>query len=151
MACAGLVGLALAGCSSGKGVSSPTGAGPSSSAAAAATTSAPTTTTTVAVTTTQPAGGPYATFTTPDAAAAQLVAAWRKGDRGLAAQAAVPSAVDALFAQPAPATAPEDRGCNGGLGGVASCFFRVGQNGLQIQLADSGPTHWRVQQVAFIS
>jgi hypothetical protein len=112
---------------------------------------APTTTTTTTSTTAPPAGGPYATFATPDAAATFLIGAWKKGDRGLAAQAATPAAVNALFAQPYPPGGPEHRGCNAGLGGLASCFYRVGQSGLSMQLSDVDGTHWRVVDVQFLT
>jgi hypothetical protein len=103
-----------------------------------------------ATTTTAP-GGPYATFTTPDTAANALVDAWRRGDRARAQQVATPAAIASLFAVPAPSGAPQNRGCNAGLGGVSSCFYRVGDSALSIQLNDVPPTHWRVVDATFES
>jgi hypothetical protein len=141
--------LALSSCGSGKRASTPTTAVVTTSVPSTTTISTPSTTTTS--TTAAPAGGPYATFATPDAAATFLVGAWKKGDRGLAAQAATPAAVNALFAQPYPPGGPEHRGCNAGLGGLASCFYRVGQSGLSMQLSDVDGTHWRVVDVQFLA
>jgi hypothetical protein len=141
--------LALSSCGSGKRAPSPATSVVTTSVPSTTTSLAPSTTTTS--TTTPPAGGPYATFATPDAAATFLVAAWKKGDRGLAAQAATPAAVNALFAQPYPPGGPEHRGCNAGLGGLASCFYRVGQSGLSMQLSDVDGTHWRVVDVQFLT
>jgi hypothetical protein len=59
--------------------------------------------------------------------------------------------VNALFAQPYPPGGPEHRGCNAGLGGAASCFYRVGQSGLSMQLSDVDGTHWRVVDVQFLT
>ena len=145
--------LAVSGCSSGKGVSTPATAVNTTSLRAATSTvatAAPTNPPTTAATTTT-AGGPYATFITPDSAAAHLIDGWRRGDRAFAGQAATSAAVSALFAQPYPRGGPENRGCNAGIGGVASCFYRVGQTGLSVQLADVDATQWRVVDVQFLT
>ncbi len=139
---------ALAGCSSGSH-SHPAAAPSSTSTTEAPTTTsttASTTTTTVPTTTTTEAGGPYATFTTAEAAANALVDAWRRGDRGRARQIATPTAIASLFAVPAPGASPQFRGCNTGLGGMSSCDYRLGNPTLLIQLQDVPPTHWQVVQ-----
>jgi hypothetical protein len=102
-------------------------------------------------TTTAEPGGPHATFTTPDAAAAVLVDAWHRGDRARAARAAIPNVIASLFAVIPPAAAPEDRGCNAGLGGMSSCFYRIGNIALSLQLRDEPLYHWQVVQASFMS
>jgi hypothetical protein len=152
---ASLLVFALAGCAaSGKGASPPasvTTTRPTTTTALPATSASSPTTTVPATTVTSEPGGPYATFTTPDAAAAALIDAWRRGDRARAQQVATPAAITSLFAVPPPAAAPEFRGCNAGLGGVSSCFYRTGNNALSLQLNDVPPTHWRVVDATFES
>jgi hypothetical protein len=144
--------LVLVGCTSGKAASPPapsttasTAAGPSDTTSTSAATTVPATTTTA-----QP-GGPYSAFPTPDAAATSLVAAWDRGDRARAARAAIPRVISALFAVVPPAAAPQNRGCNAGLGGMATCFYRVGNLALQLQLRDVPPLGWQVVQASFVS
>jgi hypothetical protein len=52
---------------------------------------------------------------------------------------------------PAPSVAPESRGCNAGIGGVADCFYRVGQSAVQMQVVNAGPTQWRVAHVTVLT
>jgi hypothetical protein len=153
-AAATLLVLALAGCASGRRIlTAPATTATSASATTTSTASTATTSTSEAVsTTTTEAGGPYATFTTPDAAVMTFVNAWLNRDSTTASHVATPVAVFSLFANPAPAGAPDFRGCNAGLGGMSTCIYRVGAtSGLQIQLQDVPPTHWRVVEARFLS
>jgi len=116
---------------------------------------APTTVPPTSVPTTPTTAAPAATSTTvalipqetPDLAATALLSAWRAGDRHGALLVAIPSAVEALFAQ-----APQsfsDRGCQSPLNGMASCAFGIGANAAiaQIQTVTLAGG-WVVQMVA---
>jgi hypothetical protein len=84
---------------------------------------------------------------TPDLAATALLTAWRAGDRHGALLVAIPSAVDALFAQGPQSFS--DRGCQSPLNGMASCAFGIGGNAAiaQIQTVTLAGG-WVVQTVA---
>ena len=146
-----LAAIALVSCGSGHSHSPLAGTTTSTAPATSSATGATTSTTELATTTTQ-AGGPYATFTTPNAAVMAFVKGWLTRDSAAASHAATPAAIFSLFSNPVPASTPDFRGCNAGLGGMSTCIYRVGaSSGLQIRLQDVPPTHWRVVEAQFLS
>ena len=119
----------LAGCSSSR-----TGAGTPTTTAStvpASTTSAPPTTRKVTTTTVY---APTHLQTTPDAAAAALIAAWSTGSRATAATGATPAAVSTLFAQPYPAGFLQARGCTAASDNPGTCSYANRQSGSLYQI-----------------
>lgn len=80
----------------------------------------------------------------PEQGAANLLAAWRAGDRAGAARLAPPAAVDALFALPPGPT--QARGCDQSATGPRNCVYRLGNRLLRIKLVGSAPG-WTVNAV----
>ena len=73
--------------------------------------------------------------TTPDAAAAALIAAWSNGSRATAATGAAPAAVSTLFAQPYPGGALQARGCTAASDNPGTCTYANRQSGSLYEIA----------------
>jgi hypothetical protein len=89
---------------------------------------------------------PAAPQATPDAAASAVIAAWKAGDRGSAAQVATAAAVDALFAQPPDGVVA--RGCMQGAADPRYCVYRTDAGELQLKLTMGGGG-WYVLDAVF--
>lgn len=136
-----LIGLTVvAGCSSSSGgrAAGPTTAATTVPATVPATQAAPptsATTTTAAATPPSTAYTPALPQSSPDAAAAALVADWASGSRAAAGRVAAPAAVASVFAQPYPYSYIQSRGCTDPSTNPGTCTYANRQSGSLYQIA----------------
>jgi hypothetical protein len=113
------------------------GCGDASKPSTLSSSSAPTTTTTTTVPTTTAPPPPSEPQSSPQAAATELMNAWRNGDRDAALSVALPSAVDELFAAGEPGST-QNRGCQSEVQPNPQCVYRTSLGELQIRTASQG-------------
>jgi hypothetical protein len=106
--------------------------------------------TTAHPTTTTTTYAPTAPQSSPDGAAAQLVAAWRMGDRAGARTDANAPAVTALFSIPYPAGELQDRGCTDPSVSPGTCTYRnLATDGIYEISVTKAPSGWYVSSVTY--
>lgn len=132
-----LAGLVVAGGCSGSGTGR----------AAQQTTTTGSTTTAAPATTTTTAWAPTAPQTTPDDAAARLVAAWSAGNQAEALSVAAPAATSVLLALPYPSGYLQSRGCTEGANPGTCTYRNTRTDGIYEIQVTSGPSGWYVSAV----
>jgi hypothetical protein len=100
------------------------------------------TTSTTAVTTTAPPA--LTQFPDQETAAQKLYAAWAKNNRAAAVGLADPVQLDALFRDHPPQSFTENRHCDTGEFGVATCFFANGQGGVSVSVTHTPAGPWMI-------
>ncbi|MBV9660713.1 MAG: hypothetical protein JO337_06110 [Acidimicrobiales bacterium] len=132
----------LAACGSGRG---PTTASPRTVSPTTTASSTTASSTTASSTTVFAPADPQSS---PDRAAARLVAAWAGGNQAEAASVASPLAVATLFSTPYPAGALQARGCTDPTANPGSCTYRnTSTDGIYEITVVDGASGWYVSAV----